>query len=77
MSSDPATGARWVRVAAFPRDDEARLLAGRLEAEGIEARVYPEFQGGHYESMHLPVQVLVLEHRLLEAHRVVERLANA
>ena len=77
MTPDPATGARWVRVAEYQREDEARLLAGRLEAEGIDARVYPEFQGGHYESMHLPVQVLVLEHRLLEAQRVLERLQNA
>jgi hypothetical protein len=66
---------RWAEVASFGREDEARLLAGRLQAEGIEARVYPEFQGGYYgESVNIPVQVLVPEHRVLEARAVLERL---
>jgi hypothetical protein len=66
---------RWAEVASFGREDEARLLAGRLQAEGIEARVYPEFQGGYYgESVNIPVQVLVPEHRVLEARAVMERL---
>jgi Putative prokaryotic signal transducing protein len=65
----------WVEVASFARDEEARLLAGRLRAEGIEATVYPEFQGGYYgESVNLPVRVLVPEHRILEARNVLERL---
>ena len=47
----------------------------RLKAEGIEARVYPEFQGGYYgESVNIPVKVLVPEHRALEARAVMERL---
>jgi Putative prokaryotic signal transducing protein len=66
---------RWAEVALYGREDEARLLAGRLQAEGIEARVYPEFQGGYYgESVNIPVQVLVPEHRVLEARAVMERL---
>jgi Putative prokaryotic signal transducing protein len=66
---------RWVEVASFGREDEARLLAGRLQAEDIEARVYPEFQGGYYgESVNIPVRVLVPEHRALEARAVMERL---
>jgi hypothetical protein len=66
---------RWAEVATFGREDEARLLAGRLQAEGIEARVYPEFQGGYYgESVNIPVQVLVPEHRMLEARALMERL---
>jgi Putative prokaryotic signal transducing protein len=66
---------RWVEVASFGREDEARLLAGRLQAEGIEARVYPEFQGGYYgESVNIPVRVLVPEHRVLEARDVLDRL---
>jgi Putative prokaryotic signal transducing protein len=69
---------RWAEVASFGREDEARLLAGRLQAEGIEARVYPEFQGGYYgESVNIPVQVLVPEHRALEARAVMERLEQA
>jgi hypothetical protein len=66
---------RWVEVASFGREDEARLLAGRLQAEGIEARVYPEFQGGYYgEAVNIPVRVVVPEHRALEAGAVMERL---
>jgi Putative prokaryotic signal transducing protein len=66
---------RWVEVATFHREEEARLLCGRLQAEGIEAQVYPEFQGGYYgESVTIPVQVLVPEHREAEARRVIERL---
>jgi hypothetical protein len=66
---------RWVRVESFLRDEDARLLAGRLEAEGIEARVYPEWQGGYYgESVHLPVEVLVPEHVALRAREVIEQL---
>jgi hypothetical protein len=66
---------RWAEVASFGREDEARLLAGRLQAEGIEARVYPEFQGGYYgESVNIPVRVLVPEHRVLEARDLLDRL---
>jgi hypothetical protein len=62
----------WVTVATYAREDEARLAAGRLEADGIEANVYPEFQGGYYGgSVNMPVQVLVPEHRLLEARAVL------
>lgn len=68
----------WVRVASFTREEEARLLAGRLAAEGTEARVYPEFQGGYYgDSVHMPVEVLVPEHRAMEARQVMEELARS
>ena len=63
----------WLTVATFAREDEARLAAGRLEADGIEAQVYPEFQGGYYgESVNMPVQVLVPQQRLLEARAVLD-----
>ena len=65
----------WVTVATFAQEETARLLAGRLQAEGIEARTYPEWQGQYYgESVHMPVQVLVPEHRVLEARMVIESL---
>lgn len=68
-------GARWVRVAQFGREQEARLLAGRLEAEGIEVKMDPEWQGGPYgETMWLPVSVLVREHRALEAQQIIEEI---
>jgi Putative prokaryotic signal transducing protein len=67
------TRAGWITVASYAREDEARLAAGRLQADGIEARVYPEFQGGYYgESVNMPVQVLVPEHRLLEARALLD-----
>jgi hypothetical protein len=68
-------GARWVLVAQFGREQEARLLAGRLEAEGMEVKMDPEWQGGPYgETIWLPVSVLVPEHRLLEARAVIEEI---
>jgi hypothetical protein len=67
----------WTVVAQFAQEAEARLLAGRLEAEGIETRLYPEFQGSYYgESINLPYGVLVPEHRVLEARAVLERLES-
>jgi hypothetical protein len=68
-------GARWVPVARFSRDQEARLLAGRLEAEGIEVKMDPEWQGGPYgEAIWVPVSVLVPENRMLEAREIVEEI---
>jgi hypothetical protein len=68
-------GSRWVPVARFMREEEAHLLAGRLESEGIEATVYPAWQGGYYgESVNLPISVMVPEHRLLEAREIVEEI---
>ena len=76
MTGRPAPlGARWVSVARFSREQEARLLAGRLEAEGIEVKMDPEWQGGPYgEVIWLPVSVLVPEHRVLEAREIVEEI---
>jgi hypothetical protein len=68
-------GTRWVPVAQFNAEGEARLLAGRLQVEGIEARLYPEWQGGYYgDSVNLPYAVLVPEHRILEARQIVEEI---
>jgi hypothetical protein len=62
-------------VAEFSREQEARLLAGRLEAEGIEVKMDPEWQGGPYgETIWLPVSVLVPEHRFLEARAIIEEI---
>ena len=62
-------------MATFDQAEEARLLAGRLQAEGIETTVYPEWQGSYYgDSIALPVSVLVPEHRVLEARAVIEQL---
>jgi putative signal transducing protein/sporulation related protein len=70
---------RWVEVASFAREEEARLLAGRLEAEGIPSRVYPESQASYYgpgtsARLGQPIRVLVPEHRTPQAGRVIDRL---
>ena len=72
----------WVEVASFAREDEARLAAGRLEAEGIPTRLYPEDPGDYYgpstsAMLGQPIQVLVPGHRLLEARDVLDRLRQA
>jgi hypothetical protein len=79
VSDDPTAAARWVPVARFGNQDEARLLAGRLEAEGVPARIFPEPQSTYYGRdtlSHLgqPIEVLVPEHRVVEARLVVEAL---
>jgi Putative prokaryotic signal transducing protein len=73
------TGARWVPVTSFLREDQARLAAGRLQAEGIPAVVYPEEIGTYYGSavealMRHGIDVLVPEDRLLEARELIEAL---
>jgi hypothetical protein len=75
-----ATGARWVRVATFLSQDEARLLAGRLRAEGIDALTDPPIVLGSYYGpavevrMRQGIHVVVPENRALEAHRLIEDL---
>lgn len=73
---------RWVPVARFGNQDEARLLAGRLEAEGVPATIFPDAQFTYYgrdTTSHLgqPIEVLVPEHRVGEARVVVEALERA
>jgi hypothetical protein len=73
---------RWVEAASFTREDEARLVAGRLDAEGIPTRLYPEDPGNYYgpatsAMLGQPIRVLVPGHRLLEARDVLDRLEQA
>lgn len=71
----PGPPARWAPLAQFNREEEARLLAGRLQAEGIEARVYPEWRPSYFgEVPQVPISVLVPEYRVPEARAVVQRL---
>lgn len=44
----PGPPRAWRTVASFAREHEARLLVGRLQAEGIEAGIFPEEQGSYY-----------------------------
>jgi hypothetical protein len=69
-------------VATLLGEDSARLLAGRLQAEGIPARIYPEEIGTYYGSavealMRHGIDVLVPEDRLLEARELIEQLELA
>lgn len=71
-------GSRWVPVARFTREEEAHLLAGRLQAEGIEATVDPKWQTGYrLDAPMLPASVLVQEHRLLEAREIIEEIERS
>jgi hypothetical protein len=78
----PTTGARWVRAKSYLHEEEARLAAGRLEADGIPARIYPEEFGTYYGSavtaiMRDGIDVMVPEDRLLEARERIEELERA
>ncbi len=82
MSDDAAALARWVAVARLADQDEARLLAGRLQAEGIPATIFPEPQSTYYGPNTLPhlgqpIEVLVPEHRVVEARVLVEELERS
>ena len=74
------TGARWVRVRTFTTQEEARLAAGRLQAEGIDARTDPELVLGSYYGPAVEVQmrqgmdVVVPEDRALEARALLDEL---
>ena len=70
---------RWVAVASFAREEEARLLSGRLEAEGVPARIDPEGRAYYYgpgtsAMLGQPIRVLVPENRELETRLIVEEL---
>ena len=82
MSADrPAatTGARWVKVAEYGREEQARLVAGRLELEGIPVTLSPESQHeiygpGSSAFLGKGVELYVPENRLLEARGLIEEL---
>lgn len=72
----------WVRVSTLLGEDEARLLAGRLEAEGIPSRLEPEEIGTYYGPnvealMRHGIGILVPEDRAVDARRLIEQLERA
>lgn len=69
---DGTPGPPWEAVAELRSEEQAHLLAGRLNAEGIEAFLDPPEQMRYYGTR--PVRILVPPHRVLEAADVIRRL---
>lgn len=71
-----------MKVAEYGREDHARLLAGRLETEGIPVTLSPEQLADIYGSgtsafLGKGIEIYVPEDRLLEARRLIEELERA
>jgi hypothetical protein len=69
-------------VGAFRNPDEALLLAGRLRAEGIEARIHPDVPSTVYgretgAMFGQPTEVLVPEEDAEAARRVIEEIGRS
>ena len=78
----PTTGARWVKLAEYGREDQARLVAGRLESEGIPVTLNPDMQHeiygpGSNAILGKGVELFVPEDRLLQARELIEQLERA
>ncbi len=76
------TGARWERLAEIGTEDTARLLAGRLEAEGIPVtlspdRLYEYYGRGTASLLGKAIEVYVPEDRILQAREIVEELERS
>lgn len=77
----PEAPGRWQPVARFMSEEEARLLLGRLEAEGIAARIFPEDAATYYGKatsafLGKPWEVLVPEGRVTEAALVIQAIGD-
>lgn len=73
------TGARWQKLTEIRTEDHARLLAGRLESEGIPVTLSPdrlyEFYGrGTAGLLGKAIELYVPEDLLLRARQVMEEL---
>ena len=76
------TGARWVKLAEYALELRARLVAGRLESEGIPVTLNPEMQHeiygpGSNAILGKGVELYVPEDRLLQARQLIEELERA
>jgi hypothetical protein len=75
----PSPPPDWRELTAFNDDAEARLLTGRLEAEGIPARIFPErvsYPYGRASATFLggPVRVMVPEEHLSGAADILREI---
>ena len=73
------TGARWQKLGDIRSEEHARLLAGRLESEGIPVTLSPdrlyEFYGaGTGALLGQAIEVYVPEDMVLRAQQVIEEL---
>ena len=80
--TEPATGARWVKLAEYGREDQARLVAGRLETEGIPVTLSPEqladiYGPGTSAFLGKGIEIYVPEDRQLEARQIIEKLEGS
>ena len=76
------TGARWTKLADVPSEDTARLLAGRLESEGIPVtlspdRLYEPYGRGTAPLLGKGIEVYVPENLILQARQLVDELERA
>ena len=76
------TGARWQKLGEMRTEEEARLLTGRLESEGIPVTLSPdrlyEFYGdGTGALLGKAIEVYVPEDMVLRAQQVIEELDRA
>jgi hypothetical protein len=72
-------GARWVKLGELGNEETARLLAGRLEADGIPVtlspdRLYEPYGRGTAAVLGNAIEVYVPENLLLRAREIVEEL---
>ena len=76
------TGARWERLMEIRTEEQARLLAGRLEAEGIPVtlspdRLYEYYGRGTASLVGKAIEVFVPENLVLQARAIVEEIERA
>jgi hypothetical protein len=82
MTEPLTTGARWVKLAEYGREEQARLVAGRLETEGIPVTLSPDqladiYGPGTSAFLGKGIELYVPEDRLLQARQLIEQLERA
>ena len=76
------TGARWQKLGEVRSEEHARLLAGRLESEGIPVtlspdRLYDFYGPGSGAFLGKAIELYVPEDMLLRAQQVIEELERS
>ena len=76
------TGARWEKLGEIRSEEDAHLLAGRLESEGIPVtlspdRLYDFYGHGSGALLGKAIEVYVPEDMVLRARQVIEELERS